>query len=218
MLSGMDAAQALADLTEISSQVAQVAILDQRRQAARRDGDDDDARAERFVEAVAPAPRRGRAARARRAGLPELSQLEVSTLDGSVFAVRRDGRLIVATTRPDPTVGLDLLRPQALPRRDRRRAAEAQAEPARRTARASRCRAGRATAQKGGHLCVSRSPSLVLVAGALAGTVLYRRRSARRIERVELYAADGSMVSLPDGSLEAERMLDLAREVLSLPG
>ena len=39
-------------------------------------------------------------------GLPELSQLEASTLDGSVFAVRRDGRLIVATTRSDPTVGL----------------------------------------------------------------------------------------------------------------
>jgi hypothetical protein len=48
--------------------------------------------------------------------------------------------------------------------------------------------------------------------------VLYRRRSARRLERVELYAADGSMVSLPDGSLEAERLLGLAREVLSLQG
>jgi UPF0716 family protein affecting phage T7 exclusion len=59
---------------------------------------------------------------------------------------------------------------------------------------------------------------LVLVAGGFAGTVLYRRRSARRLERVELYAGDGSMVSLPESSLEAERMLGLAREVLSLPG
>jgi predicted regulator of Ras-like GTPase activity (Roadblock/LC7/MglB family) len=100
----MDAAQALADLTEISSQVHQVAILD-------RDGSllaataRDPARAERFVAALAPlldeADRLGRSR-----GLPELAQLEVSTLEGSVFAVRRDGRLIAATTRSDPTVGL----------------------------------------------------------------------------------------------------------------
>jgi predicted regulator of Ras-like GTPase activity (Roadblock/LC7/MglB family) len=104
MLSGMDAAQALADLTEISSQVHQVAILD-------RDGTllaataHDPARAERFVAAVTPLlDEADRLARSR--GLPELAQLEVSTLEGSVFAVREDGRLIVATTRPDPTVGL----------------------------------------------------------------------------------------------------------------
>jgi len=59
---------------------------------------------------------------------------------------------------------------------------------------------------------------LLLVLGTLAGTVLYRRRSARRSERVELYAADGSMASLPDGSLDAERMLSLGRDVLSVPG
>ena len=59
---------------------------------------------------------------------------------------------------------------------------------------------------------------LLLVLGTLAGTVMYRRRSARRIERVELYAADGSMVSIPDGSADAERMLSLARDVLSQPG
>jgi predicted regulator of Ras-like GTPase activity (Roadblock/LC7/MglB family) len=104
MLSAMDAAQALADLTEISSQVTLVAILD-------RDGSilattvRDAGGAERFV---APARKlleqADRLALAR--GLPELSQLEASTLDGSVFAVRRDGRLIVATTRSDPTVGL----------------------------------------------------------------------------------------------------------------
>ena len=41
-------------------------------------------------------------------GLPELTQLEVSTHEGSVFVVRRDGRLIAAATRPDPTVGLVL--------------------------------------------------------------------------------------------------------------
>jgi predicted regulator of Ras-like GTPase activity (Roadblock/LC7/MglB family) len=100
----MDAAQALADLTEISSQVHQVAILDS-------DGTllaataRDPGRADRFVAALRPLlDEAERLARSR--GLPELAQLEVSTLEGSVFAVRQDGRLIVATTRPDPTVGL----------------------------------------------------------------------------------------------------------------
>jgi predicted regulator of Ras-like GTPase activity (Roadblock/LC7/MglB family) len=104
MLSGMDAAQALADLTEISSQVAQVAILDRDGNVLAATGHDE-TRTGRFVESVRrlldEAEQLGLAR-----GLPELSQLEVSTLDGSVFAVRRDGRLIVATTRPDPTVGL----------------------------------------------------------------------------------------------------------------
>src|SRR5579871_6111049 len=100
----MDAAQALADLTEISSQVGQVAIVD-------RDGTllattvRDPARAERLVSAVARLIEEAdRLARSR--GLAEVTQLEASTLEGSVFAVRHDGRLIAATTRPDPTVGL----------------------------------------------------------------------------------------------------------------
>jgi hypothetical protein len=59
---------------------------------------------------------------------------------------------------------------------------------------------------------------LLLVVATLAGTVMYRRRSARRIERVELYAGDGSMVSIPDGTADAERMLALANDVLSQPG
>ena len=100
----MDAAQALADLTEISSQVHQVAILDP-------DGTllaataQDPVRAERFVGALTPLLEEAdRLARSR--GLQELAQLEVSTLEGSVFMVRQQGRLIAATTRSDPTVGL----------------------------------------------------------------------------------------------------------------
>jgi predicted regulator of Ras-like GTPase activity (Roadblock/LC7/MglB family) len=100
----MDAAQALADLTEISSQVVQAAIVD-------RDGSllattvRDPGRAERLVSAISRLLEEAdRLARSR--GLPDLTQLEASTLEGSVFAVRRDGRLVAATTRPDPTVGL----------------------------------------------------------------------------------------------------------------
>ena len=37
---------------------------------------------------------------------------------------------------------------------------------------------------------------MLLAAGSLAGSVLYRRRAARRRERVDLYAEDGSMASI----------------------
>jgi predicted regulator of Ras-like GTPase activity (Roadblock/LC7/MglB family) len=39
-------------------------------------------------------------------GLVGLAQFEAATLEGSVFVVRRGARVIAATTRPDPTVGL----------------------------------------------------------------------------------------------------------------
>jgi hypothetical protein len=54
----------------------------------------------------------------------------------------------------------------------------------------------------------------LLAAGSLAGTLLYRRRAARRRERVDLYFEDGSMVSLTEGSDEASAVLPLARRVL----
>jgi predicted regulator of Ras-like GTPase activity (Roadblock/LC7/MglB family) len=100
----MDAPQALADLTEISSQVVEVAIVD-------ADGSimattaADPARAERFATGIASLVEQADALRQAR-GLPDLAQLEAATLDGSIFVVRRNGRMIAATTRPDPTVGL----------------------------------------------------------------------------------------------------------------
>jgi hypothetical protein len=48
--------------------------------------------------------------------------------------------------------------------------------------------------------------------------MLYRRRSGRRLERVELYAEDGAVVSLPEGSEELEQVLSMTREILALPG
>jgi hypothetical protein len=54
----------------------------------------------------------------------------------------------------------------------------------------------------------------LVVVGSI-GAVLWRRRSARLRERVDLYFADGSMVSLAQGSLEADRLLPLAHDVLS---
>jgi hypothetical protein len=54
---------------------------------------------------------------------------------------------------------------------------------------------------------------LGLAGGMLAGAAFIRRRSVRR-ERVDLYYDDGSMVSLSNGSPDAERLLPLAREIL----
>jgi hypothetical protein len=56
--------------------------------------------------------------------------------------------------------------------------------------------------------------ALLVSAAAVAGAVLWRRRS-RRKERVDLYFADGSMVSLEQGSLEADRLLPHAHQVLA---
>jgi hypothetical protein len=60
-----------------------------------------------------------------------------------------------------------------------------------------------------------RSATTVLgvVAGLLAGAAFLRRRSAQA-ERIDLYYEDGSMVSLDDGSPDAERLLPLARDIL----
>jgi hypothetical protein len=55
-----------------------------------------------------------------------------------------------------------------------------------------------------------------LGSGLLAGVVAYRRRSTRRLERVELYGADGSMVSLDGDAPDSERLLGLAHDLLAL--
>jgi hypothetical protein len=53
-----------------------------------------------------------------------------------------------------------------------------------------------------------------LVGLALAIASFVRRGAARRRERVDLYYDDGSMISLPDGSPESERLLALGRDAL----
>jgi hypothetical protein len=53
-----------------------------------------------------------------------------------------------------------------------------------------------------------------LVGLALAIASFVRRGAARRRERIDLYYDDGSMVSLPDGSPESERLLALGRDAL----
>lgn len=99
----MDAAGALADLTEISTQVEAAVVFDS-------DGTvlattvPDGAPSERLVRAAMELLEAG-------AGPPAaagrtLTQLEVTLREGSIFVARDPDRSIVATTSPDPTTGL----------------------------------------------------------------------------------------------------------------
>jgi hypothetical protein len=51
--------------------------------------------------------------------------------------------------------------------------------------------------------------------GVFAGSVLFRRSFTRRRDRVDVYFDDGSMVSFVEGSIEAEKLLPLARDLLA---
>jgi predicted regulator of Ras-like GTPase activity (Roadblock/LC7/MglB family) len=99
----VDAAQALADLTEISSQIRAAVLFDESGTIAASTLDDE----ERSRELAQAATELLDAAEGLRAGGDEqLTQLEAATTDGSVFVVRQGPRRIVATTSPEPTVGL----------------------------------------------------------------------------------------------------------------
>ena len=97
----MDAASALADLTEISSQVEAAAVLS-------ADGTviastlDDAARNDRLAGAAGELLAAGDGI----AGERKLTRLEAALRGGSVFVVRDGERTIVATTTPAPTSGL----------------------------------------------------------------------------------------------------------------
>jgi hypothetical protein len=55
---------------------------------------------------------------------------------------------------------------------------------------------------------------LGLLAGLFVGAAFIRRRSVAA-DRADLYFDDGSMLSLSDGSPGAERLLPLARQIIS---
>jgi hypothetical protein len=59
--------------------------------------------------------------------------------------------------------------------------------------------------------------ALLFAAGSLLGIGLYARRG-RKQERVDLYFADGSMVSVEGDSPKATRLMPLAREAIRAAG
>jgi predicted regulator of Ras-like GTPase activity (Roadblock/LC7/MglB family) len=100
--SKMDAQQALADLTEISSQIQAAVVFDDTgKVAASTLGDSP--RASELAQAAAGLLA---AAEAVKPGGSALTQLEVATGEGSVFVVRGGETVIAATTGSNPTAGL----------------------------------------------------------------------------------------------------------------
>ena len=97
----MDAAEALADLTEISAQVRAADVLDATGAVEASTLTDEERARELAVAAVRLLDAAGEV----RSGA-EATQLHAATRDGSVFVVRSDGRTIAAVTAADPTVGL----------------------------------------------------------------------------------------------------------------
>jgi hypothetical protein len=57
--------------------------------------------------------------------------------------------------------------------------------------------------------------TLLVALGSIGGAVLWRRRAGRRSVHVDLYFADGSMVSFAEASPEATRLLGIARRILA---
>jgi hypothetical protein len=57
--------------------------------------------------------------------------------------------------------------------------------------------------------------ALALTTGSAAAAFIIRKRSDRRRPHVGLYFEDGSMVSLPESSPQAGRLLDLGREAVA---
>jgi len=92
-------ADALAHLTEISTQIQAAVVFDREGTVLGSIVDDD--RAGRLA---AKALELFRAAEQH--GEQELVQLDAAVADGTVFVVRDADRLIAATTGPEPTVGL----------------------------------------------------------------------------------------------------------------
>jgi predicted regulator of Ras-like GTPase activity (Roadblock/LC7/MglB family) len=97
----VDAAEALSDLTEISSQIEAAVLVTPEGQTLASTLDDVDA-TERLSQAVRSLVE----ATAGSAGERTLVQLEAATSGGSLFVVRDDERIVAAVTKPEPTAGL----------------------------------------------------------------------------------------------------------------
>jgi predicted regulator of Ras-like GTPase activity (Roadblock/LC7/MglB family) len=93
-------AQALADLTEISTQVEAAVVFD--REGTVLGSTLDDERAGRLAATALELVHVAEES----AGEEQLVQLDVMLVDGSVFVAADGDRLIAATTGPEPTIGL----------------------------------------------------------------------------------------------------------------
>lgn len=98
----MDAAQALAELTELSSQVQRAVVLDPNG-AVLGSTHDDTAGAQALAQAALDLVA---AAGELHASPGQVTRAEVELAEGSLFVLREGGKTIAATTGPRPTAGL----------------------------------------------------------------------------------------------------------------
>ena len=98
----MEPAQALADLTEISSQIEAAVLFDESGDVAGSTLADEHA----AVSLARAADELIRHADRLASGDRTVTQVEASAPEGSVFVVRDGTRRVAAVTGPDPTVGL----------------------------------------------------------------------------------------------------------------
>jgi predicted regulator of Ras-like GTPase activity (Roadblock/LC7/MglB family) len=101
---GMDAAQALADLTEISAQIESAVLADHDGTVVASTLADESA-AKSFAEAAAELLSGAEEVRTEPGSEP-LVQVEAAALDGSVFVAKDERHLVAAVTKRHPTVGL----------------------------------------------------------------------------------------------------------------
>ena len=97
----MEVAQALAELTELSSQIERAVVLDDGGAVVGSTLADADA-----SEGLARAARELIAAGAELHASEDVTRVEVELAEGAMFVLREGGRTIAATTGPGPTAGL----------------------------------------------------------------------------------------------------------------
>jgi predicted regulator of Ras-like GTPase activity (Roadblock/LC7/MglB family) len=100
----MDAAQALADLTEISAQI-EAAVLAETNGSVVASTFQQEGRGKELARAAIDLVAAAGEARGNSAA-PELVQIQAATPRGSVFVVRDGGHVVAAVTGSKPTVGL----------------------------------------------------------------------------------------------------------------
>jgi predicted regulator of Ras-like GTPase activity (Roadblock/LC7/MglB family) len=101
----MDAAQALSELTDVSTQVQQ-AVLIERAGGVLASTLDDETRSHEVADAARAALEA--AGRVRGSGGPQVTALEAAHKEGSLFVAAGRERAVAATTAPDEPAGLVL--------------------------------------------------------------------------------------------------------------
>ena len=98
----MDASQALAELTELSSQVERAVVLDAGGTVLGSTGENADAASELARAALDAITAAGEL----HSSSGEVTRVEVELAEGGLFVLREGTRTIAATTGPNPTAGL----------------------------------------------------------------------------------------------------------------